>query len=271
MDRPVPVRRASKEEHDGRVTAPLASEKFQAFTAQHWLLIGIFLIGLVVVILWGRSHRGTPQERPIRRGYAVVLGLAAVTMLVYYTFEPGGFRLGTSLPLELCDLAEFTAVVALWTKSPRAAAFTYYVALTLSIQAIVTPSLGQSFPSPRYFGFWTLHFLVVWAAAYLTWGLGFRPTWSLYRATLVATLVWALVAFPLNEVLDTDYGYLNRKPSSASLLDLLGPWPWYLVAAAAIIATGWALVLTLPWTLAARRREADPTAGQSARSTITGA
>lgn len=250
--------------------APLASEKFQAFTGQHWLLIGIFLLGLVLVVAWGRSHRGTPRERPIRRTYSVVLGVAVVTMLVYYTVEPGGFDLGTSLPLELCDVAELTAVVALWSKSPRATAFTYYVALTLSIQAILTPSLGQSFPSPRFFGFWTLHFLVVWAAAYLTWGLGFRPTWSLYRSTLLATLVWAVVAFPLNEVLDTNYGYLNRKPSSASLLDLLGPWPWYLVAAAAIIAAGWALVLTVPWTLRGRRTDRRP-AGQSASSTITGA
>lgn len=252
------------------MTAPLASEKFQAFTGQHWLLIGIFLVGLVLVVVWGRSHRGTPREQPVRRGYAVVLGLAVVTMLFYYAFEPGGVDLGTSLPLELCDVAEFTAVVALWTRSPRATAFTYYVALTLSIQAILTPSLGQAFPSPRYLGFWTLHFLVVWAAAYLTWGLGFRPTWSLYRFTLLATLVWALVAFPLNEVLDTNYGYLNRKPSSASLLDLLGPWPWYLLAGAAIIAAGWALVLTVPWT-ASDRRHGRRHAGQSASSTITGA
>jgi hypothetical integral membrane protein (TIGR02206 family) len=175
-------------------------------------------------------------------------------MQVYYLLEPGGFRLGTSLPLELCDLAEFTAVYALWTRGRRATSFTYYVALTLSIQAIVTPSLGESFPSPRFFGFWTLHFLVVWAAAYLTWGLGYRPTWPLYRLTCLALLVWAVVVFPLNGILDTNYGYLNRKPSSASLLDLLGPWPWYLVAGAAIILVGWALVLTLPWTTLARRR-----------------
>jgi hypothetical integral membrane protein (TIGR02206 family) len=232
----------------------LASGRFQAFTGQHFLLLALFVVGLALVVVWGRRHRGTPRERPARRGYALVLGLCVVTMQVYYQFEPGGFRLGTSLPLELCDLAEYTAVIALWTRSPRATAFTYYVALTLSIQAIVTPSLGQTFPSVRYLGFWTLHFLVVWAAAYLTWGLGFRPTWSLYRFTCLALLVWAVVVFPLNGILDTNYGYLNHKPSSASLLDLLGPWPGYLVAGAAIILIGWALVLTLPWTRRARRR-----------------
>lgn len=240
--------------------SPLAaSEPFQALSGQHWLLLGVFAAGVVLVPVWGRSHRGTDREQPARRGYAVVLGVAMVTMQVYYAVEPGHFNLGTSLPLELCDLAEYAAVVALWTKSPRATAFTYYVALTLSVQAIVTPSLGQTFPSPRFFGFWTLHFLVVWAAVYLTWGLGFRPTWPLYRFACLATLVWAVAAYPLNAALDTDFGYLNRKPSSASLLDLLGPWPWYVLASAAILLAGWALVLTLPWTLIARPRGGEAT------------
>ena len=250
------------------MTVLAASEKFQAFSGLHWALLAVFVVGLVVVIAWGRSHRGTPRELPARRAYAVVLGLVVVTMLVYYAVEPSGFDLGTSLPLELCDLAEITAVIALWTRNPRATAFTYYVALTLSVQGILTPSLGQAFPSPRFLGFWTLHLLVVWAAAYLTWGLGFRPTWALYRFTCLVLLAWALVAYPLNEVLDTNFGYLNRKPSSASLLDALGPWPWYLLGATGIILVGWAVLLTLPWVLLSRRRAV---AGQSERSTITGA
>jgi hypothetical integral membrane protein (TIGR02206 family) len=236
------------------VSALAASERFQAFSGQHWLLLAVFAVGVVLVPAWGRSHCGTDREHLARRGYAVVLGVAMVTTQVYYAVEPGHFDLGASLPLELCDLAEYAAVVALWTRSPRATAFTYYVALTLSVQAIVTPSLGQTFPSPRFFGFWTLHFLVVWAAAYLTWGLGFRPTWRLYRFTCLATLMWAVAAYPLNAALDTNFGYLNRKPSSASLLDLLGPGPWYLLTSTAIVLTGWAVLLTLPWTLIARSR-----------------
>jgi hypothetical integral membrane protein (TIGR02206 family) len=251
---------------DGEVSALVASERFVAFSGLHWLLLAVFAGGVVLVVLWGRSHRGTARELPARRGYALVLGGVVVTMQAYYLLEPGGFRLGTSLPLELCDLAEIAAVVALWTRSPRATAFTYYVALTLSIQGILTPSLGQAFPTPRFLGFWTLHFLVVWAAVYLTWGLGFRPTWRLYRFACLATLLWVAVVFPLNAALDTDYGYLNRKPASASLLDLLGPWPGYVLAGAVIVLGGWALVLTLPWTLAGR---AGP--GDQDRSTTTGA
>lgn len=235
-----------------------ATERFEAFSGQHYALLGIFVVGVVVVAVWGRSLRGPRSRRIASRCYSVLLALVILTMQIYYFVEPGGLNIGASLPLELCDLAEYVAVIALWTRSRRATAFVYYVALTLSIQAIVTPSLEQTFPSPRFFGFWTLHLLVVWAAVYLTWGLGFRPTWRLYWFTCAVTLVWAGVAYSSNIVLGTNFGYLNHKPSAASLLDLFGPWPWYLLVGGSIISSVWALLLTLPWELGRARVHRQP-------------
>ena len=225
------------------------TERFVAFSGQHWLILAVFALGVLLLPRWGRSHRGTPTEVTVRRAWAVLLATVFVAMQVYYVLEPGPFRIGSSLPLELCDLAEIAAVIALWTRNEVATAFTYYVALTLSVQGILTPALGQSFPAVRFFGFWVLHLMVVWAAVYLTWGLGFRPTWHLYRVVCALALTWVVLAYALDRVLDTNYGYLVRKPGSASLLDLLGPWPWYLVAGVAVVLGGWALVLTLPWQL----------------------
>src|SRR6202011_5038358 len=37
------------------------------------------------------------------------------------------------------------------------------------------------FPHHLFVTFFTLHMLVVWAAIYLTWGRGMRPTWRSYR------------------------------------------------------------------------------------------
>jgi hypothetical integral membrane protein (TIGR02206 family) len=228
---------------------PARAEQFVAFSGQHWLLLGVFVVGVVLLPTWGRAHRDTPEELAFRRVFAVVLGAAFVGMQVYYQLEPGPFELGSALPLELCDLAAVAAVVALLTRNEVATAFAYYVALTLSVQGILTPALTQPFPSLRFLGFWALHLMVVWAAAYLTWGLGFRPTWRLYAIVCSLTVAWAVAAYGLNVLLGTNYGYLNGKPASASLLDLLGPWPVYLVASVAVVAAGWALVLTLPWEL----------------------
>ena len=73
-----------------------------------------------------------------------------------------------------------------------------------------------------------------------------RPDWRSYRFTVAVTAVWAAVTFTFNRIAGTNYGFLNWKPSTASLLDVLGPWPLYIFTAAALILIVWAL-MTWPW------------------------
>ncbi len=229
----------------------IAADRFQSFNAMHFALIALFALGAWSVIVWGRGHRGRSEEQTYRRAFALAVVLFAGSLQIYQ-LTPGDWDLGTSLPLQLCDLAWVAGAIALWTRNPWAAAFTYYVGLTITIQGVISPSLSQAFPDPRFFGFWGMHFLVVWAACYLTWGLGLRPTWRYYGFTVAATATWAVVAYVFNVVANTNYGYLNRKPSNASLLDLLGPWPGYVFAEIAIIVLGWLVIMTLPWVLQAK-------------------
>ncbi len=47
-------------------------------------------------------------------------------------------------------------------------------------------------------------------------------------------------------LLGTNYAYLNRAPAGPSLLDVMGPWPYYMLVEASVIAIAW-LLLTLPF------------------------
>ncbi|RLV49119.1 TIGR02206 family membrane protein [Nocardioides mangrovicus] len=219
--------------------------RFQAFTFEHYLLIGLCLAGCVVFALLGRAG----DRRELRRSMAVATCCFTVPLQVLQLL-PGDFGLGTSLPLQVCDLAWMVAAYALWTRRPWACALLCFWALTLVPQAILTPSLQQEFPDPRFFMFWGMHFLPVWAAVYLL-AIGQRPDWRTYRLSVLVTAGWAGGVMVLNAVLGTNYGYLNRKPAVHSALDLLGPWPWYVVAEVAIVAGVWALI-TWPF---ARRQE----------------
>ena len=203
------------------------------------------MVGAVAVVLLGRSQRGS-DPTAFRRGFAVAVACVAVPSQAFQ-LTPGDFDLGSSLPLQLCDFAWLTATWALWTRAPVPTALTYYWGLTLTVQGIVTPSLAQQFPHPRFLAFWAMHLLVVWAALYLTLGLGQGPRWREYRVAVLVTLVWAVVAYGFDVVLDVNYGYLVRKPASASLFDPLGPWPVYLLVATGLLLAVWAL-LTWPWT-----------------------
>ncbi|MEN8675453.1 TIGR02206 family membrane protein [Nocardioides sp.] len=226
----------------------------EPYGVAHLAMLGLFVVGVPAAVLLGRHDRGTGARR-VSRALALLVLAAAVPFLVLDLATR--FEVGVSLPLHLSDLAWMAAALALWTRWRWAVALTYFWGLVLTTQAIVTPSLGEDFPDPRFFGFWALHLLVVWAALYLVWGLGLAPRWREYGIVLGVTLGWAVTAFGFNLVAQTNYGYLVRKPASGSALDLLGPWPVYVAAEVAIVALVWAL-MTWPWV---RREEAATGSG----------
>jgi len=209
----------------------------------HLVPLAVFAAGLVAAVLVGRRD-AVAYDGPSRfsRTCAVLIPLATVPFqvidLVY------NFDLGVTLPLHLCDLAWIAATWALWTHHPFPVTLTYLWALTLTVQGVLTPSLNEDLPHPRYFAFWALHLLIVWAAVYLVIGLRRAPSWRDYRAAVLTTLGWAVTTYAFNLVADTNYGYLMRKPGT-SILDLLGPWPWYVLEEIGIVVVVWALLTVL--------------------------
>lgn len=225
-----------------------AQREFTAYGPSHLVVLAVFVIGAAVLVWLGR-RQSESQARYFGRGFALLILAAFLVALAYKLANP---ELATSVPLQLCDVAELTAAYALWSQRHWAFVLTYYWCLVLSTQALITPDVGTpdegapDFPHHLFLTFFTLHVLAVWAAIYLTWGRRKLPTWRDYRFAVIATLAWAAVTFAFNAVTGTNYGYLNAKPPTASLLDLLGPWPVYLLVEVAIVCIVWALI-TWPW------------------------
>ncbi|MFA7510246.1 TIGR02206 family membrane protein [Mycolicibacterium sp. jd] len=225
-----------------------AAGEFMAYGPSHWSVIAVFAVGAMLLIWLGRRQTETGARRFGRIGGAltalIYLG-ASVNALI----PPG---IDWSVPLHLTDLATLVAAYALWSQRQWAFALTYYWGLVLSLQALISPVLtGPDFPHYQFLGFWAIHLLVVWAAIYLTWGRRMRPTWRSYRLALTVTAVWATITIAFNSIAGTNYGFLNRKPANASLLDLMGPWPVYLLVGFTLVAAVWAL-MTWPWSLVRR-------------------
>ncbi|WP_208301382.1 TIGR02206 family membrane protein [Mycobacterium sp. DL440] len=230
-----------------------AQREFSAYGPSHLVVLAVFVAGAVLLVSIGRRQTES-QARLLSRVLAVLLIAAFLVALAYKLAEP---TVDTSVPLQLCDVAELAAAYALWSQRHWAFVLTYYWGLVLSSQALITPDIGTAkdgapdFPHHLFVTFFTLHVLVVLAAIYLTWGRGMRPRWRDYRFAVVATLVWAAVTFAFNVVTGANYGYLNSKPPTASLLDVLGPWPVYLLTEITVVLIVWAL-MTWPWERARR-------------------
>jgi hypothetical integral membrane protein (TIGR02206 family) len=220
-----------------------AQPEFTAYGPSYWTVIAVFAIGSGLLVWVGRSQTEW-QARRLGRILAAVTAAIYAVMLVYSLIPP---TIGQSIPLRLTDLATVAAAYALWSYRHWAYALTYYWGLTLSTQALISPVLkSPDFPNYQFLGFWAIHLLVVWAAIYLTWGRGMRPSWRSYCFVVVVTVAWVAVTMTFNSIAGTNYGFLNGKPHTASLLDVLGPWPVYVLTAAALVLVVWAL-MTWPW------------------------
>lgn len=240
---------------------------FHPYGPSHLAVLSVFVIGAIGLVWFARTHRQSKALPVIERAGAVVLAVSFLIgeIVPWFSVRPG--ILGYALPLQLSDWATVAAAITLWTRWRTTFVLTYYWGLVLSTQAMVTPALSTAdFPSYDFLAFWIPHVVVIWAAIELTWGRGMRPDWRAYRFTVAVTAGWVAVAMIVNALLGTNYGFLNGKPASGSFLDVLGPWPVYLVPLFLIVGGVWAL-MTWPWVarFTPRRAPADPRRTPDAR------
>jgi hypothetical integral membrane protein (TIGR02206 family) len=199
-------------------------------------------------------------------GFALPAGRClAVVILVAYACEQltyavrGEWSARVNLPLHLTDAVTLASVAALWRPDVTALAeLVYFWALTASLQAVLTPDLGQTFPDVLYFTYFATHAGAVAAACLLVFGARRAPRPGAVGRVYAVTFGFALLAALGTLVTGGNYMYLRRKPSQASLLDVMGPWPVYIVAGAGL---GLVLFLALAWL--ARRASRLDNAGAS--------
>jgi hypothetical integral membrane protein (TIGR02206 family) len=211
---------------------------------EHLVALAVIAVSTIVLVVAGRRRPGAWLK--------VLAAVLVVDEVSWWLFLLGGGQPGSrielSLPLQLCDVAIFIAAGALWTRRQLLVEVTYFWGLAGTIQALLTPDLPQHFPSYPYFQYYIAHGGVVAAALILVVGLRQSPRrWAVARVAGLTVVYAALVGF-VDAVTGADYMYLRSKPAGATLLDLLGPWPWYILSAAAIAVVLFA-VLDAPFRL----------------------
>ena len=201
------------------------------------LLAPEHVIALVVIVVATAALVVAARLRPGSwlRVLAIVLVVDEVSWWVYLLGGgvPGS-RLAQSLPLQLCDVAIFIAAAALWTRSRLLVEVTYFWGLAGTLQALLTPDLPQHFPSYAYWQYYIAHGGVIAAALVLVVGMRLHPRpWAVARVAGI-TIVYAAFVFAVDELTLSDYMYLRSKPPSPTLLDVLGPWPVYILSATVV-------------------------------------
>lgn len=197
------------------------------------LLAGIAGLAALLSVLCRQRHISGRILRLVL-GY----GLAANEFIWWiFRYSHEGFRFPENLPLQLCDLGVWSTVLACISRIPLVVEFSYFGAFAAAAMAVLTPDLWSPWPSYPAIYFFLAHGGIIVAVSVLVFGrLTPLRAGAIWRAFLMLIAYLAFVG-AFDAVFGTNYMYLCRKPKHLSLLDVLGPWPLYLLTSAAVALT----------------------------------
>lgn len=225
--------------------------EFVLFGRAHLGVLAAMCASGAILVWLGRGDGSGARGRWIRWALAGIL-IANKIAGLGLSWASFGLSMQASLPMHLCDWAWACAVVALLGRRSTPYELAYYWGLAGTFQAILTPDLPFGFPHPFFFTFFVSHCGLVVAVIFLTLGDGMSPRGGSVWRAFGWLQVYVVTTVAVNALFGANYGYLSRKPLGASLLDHMGPWPWYILAAEALaLCLFW--LLYAPFAMGRRR------------------
>jgi hypothetical integral membrane protein (TIGR02206 family) len=221
------------------------------FSVAHLAALGVLLAAAVVVVAGPRVRPGRGWLTWVAPVLAAIVALGWLGEYVADVVQ-GIWTIRYSLPLQLTDAASLAAIVALLTRARLAIELLYFWSLSASLQAIVTPDLGRTFPSVYYFTYFAYHIGAVLGALLLVFGCGLYPRRRAILWVFPLTLGWTAIAGSGDVLTQGNYMYLHFKPAHNSLLNVMGPWPWYIASGVGIAVVLFGVLQALANFLAAR-------------------
>lgn len=194
---------------------------FPRWGAAHFSALAVLAVAALLMLALGRRRR------------ALTLRLLAAALLlclfseVLWRSQSSAFPLyPDGLPLHFCSVMMPIAAAALALRQRWAAVLTCFTVPVLCAQALITPALDATWPSPRYFFFFGSHGLLLLAALALPLLADWRARRGDPLRAVLTGDVYLLLIHPFNLWLGTNYGFTTAA-APGSILCALGPAPQY--------------------------------------------
>ncbi len=227
-------------------------------SAEHLVTLAVTAMVIATLVVAARLRPG-PWTLVACRILAVVI-LANEAAWWVWLGAQGTWSLSYALPLQLCDVAAVASAAALWFRKPLLVELTYFWGLAGTANGLITPDITDHFPSFLFMQYFIGHGTIVAAALLLVIGLRMAPRAGAVVRVFGLTFGLLVLDAGANFVTGGNYLYLRHTPAAHSLLDVLGPWPWY-IAGAATVALVLFVLLDVPFALGRRRRKLERAMG----------
>jgi hypothetical integral membrane protein (TIGR02206 family) len=222
----------------------------ELLSIEHLATLAVITTCIAAVVIVARLRPGA-WIVPACRALAVLIVVNECGWWAWLAFQHT-WSASYALPLQLCDVVAFVSAAALWTRRPLLVELTYFWGLAGTANGLISPDVPTHFPSYLFLQYFIAHGTIVAAALLLVVGLRITPRQGAVPRVFALTVALAAVDAAVNLIVDSNYLYLRHTPDVPNLLNLFGPWPWYIVAAAALALVIFT-VLDLPFWSGRRR------------------
>jgi hypothetical integral membrane protein (TIGR02206 family) len=223
---------------------------------EHLVTVGVIVTVTAALVTAARTRPG-----PWKNTAAIILGvIVIVNESAFYVWIVlrHQFDASWALPLQLCDVAAVVTALACWLRGRWLVELTYFWGIAGTANGLITPDVSDHWPSFGFIQYFIQHGGIPCAALFLVVGLRITPgPWAVARVYALTFGLLVADAF-LNLMTNGNYMYLRHTPGVHSLLDMLGPWPWY-IAGGAVLALLFFLLLDAPFRISALVRARSKT------------
>ncbi len=194
------------------------------------------LTALAIITLWCFSYLyfrkiwGERERNIVRWAFAIAIVMTESTLHIWSLYW-GIWNIQTTLPLHMCAILIWSSAYMLITKNYTIYEMVYFIGLGGAMQAVLTPAdaAAYNFPHFRIMQTFIAHGLLINIAIYMTVVEGFRPTLQSFKRVFIWTNIYMVIIFFFNLAIGSNYLFIAYKPNFPTLLDMLAPWPWYIL------------------------------------------
>lgn len=212
----------------------LTDSTFDAYTIEHFG--PILLAGLICFTLIYLANKYLSEREVTLTGTVLAMvPFICVMGRMIYVVSQGMFDPKEDLPFYLCRFMALILPFVFYTRNRFFLGIMYFWVLAGTVNAVITPDLKQGPWHWEYNLYWIYHLMLIVTILYGVFVYQLKITWKDYRNAVIATIIFTIFSGLINIMLKANYNYLSSKPEVASILDHMGPWPWYILSVYALM------------------------------------
>ena len=204
-------------------------DKFVLFSNEHLITMGIGFASCILLVFLGFF---TVKKTAFAKIIAIaVLGIKIAEILFRHYYY--GETVAQLLPLHLCPIVIILSIFMMFFHSEVIFQPVYFWSIG-AFFAIIMPEIRDGMSNFASQSFFITHFFILFSTAYAFVHFRFRPTRAGFLCSFLLLVTLAFVMYFVNNKLGTNYLYVNHPPVTKSLMDFMGPWPYYIFSLAGI-------------------------------------